>query len=170
MSAPAADDDRLRPTAEEIDSGSSSEDSDDEKEGKNVGESVEELLNRILDGLHTSTRDFAAFGADRERLAAAGSIGGHQQNALHLLASRDKKQLLAPDAKLEPMVRFLVSHRNDLLKELDWVGRTPLSYAIVNKKESMVRWMCGTHKNINAVLRIPDDKKRNWYVAGARPK
>lgn len=169
MSAPTEDDDRLGPTADEsgsegasVSDDSGSEDFDDEK-GKNGGKSIKDLLDTILDGLRTGTRDFTAFGADWERLAAP--MGdGNQQNALHLLATPGKDILPKQDDKLESMIKFLVEHRNDLLGKTDRFGYTPLFYAIDNKKENMVRWMCEAHKDINAVLSIRDKDLQNWYV------
>ncbi|KAK0645718.1 hypothetical protein B0T16DRAFT_327967 [Cercophora newfieldiana] len=158
---------------------SSSDDSgsedDEEEKGKEVGESAKDLLDRILEGIRTGTKKLTAFTADLERLTDPTGDPcwgqGKQQNALHYLASEmDKKLLPKADADFGALIKFLVGHQNDLLSRADRHGCTPLFYAIETKKESMVRWMCGAHKDINAVLGIFNKDLQNCIHAAIEKK
>jgi hypothetical protein len=152
----------------ELDQESSSEDSgsDDEDDDKHqdVGESSKDLLVRILEGIRAGSRKFATYTtAERERLAdLAGDPWGNRQNALHYLASLDKKEIPKKDSEFEALTRYLIEHPSDLLAKQDLHGCTPLYYAIDSKKESMIRSMCDAHKDINSVLGIVAKDEQNW--------
>jgi ankyrin repeat protein len=151
----------------ELDQESSSEESgsDDEDDDKHqdVGESPKDLLVRILEGIRTGSRKFATYTtAERERLAdLAGDPWGNRQNALHFLASLDKKEIPKKDSDFEVLVRYLIEHPSDFLAKQDRHGCTPLYYAIDSKKESMIRTMCDAHKDINSVLGIVAKDEQN---------
>ncbi|KAK1253610.1 hypothetical protein MKX07_001687 [Trichoderma sp. CBMAI-0711] len=150
---------------------SSEEESDsDEEEGEVTnrgGKPVKELLEDVLKGIQDGTRDltnesqlkaFKASGGDGHYLAS-NTADARQPTALHIMAAMDKKELPKLDGRMEPLIRFLVEHENDLLRIQDRSGHTPLFLAIESKKEKMVQWMCDSHPRISDILDISSNDK-----------
>jgi hypothetical protein len=66
--------------------------------------------------------------------------------------TKDKDKVID---KYQPLVKLLVELHPDLLGEIDSNERTPLYLAIEKKRSKLVRSMCDTHPNIDAILNIP---------------
>ncbi|KAH6609619.1 intracellular serine protease [Trichoderma cornu-damae] len=143
----------------------SEDDSDsDEEEGvadnRNGKVSVKDLLGRVLKGIQDGDRDLTnssqlkAFKAGDGHTLASNTGDRGQPTALHIMAAMDKKELPKLDSKMEPLIKHLVEHENDLLSSQDRSGHTPLFLAVEAKKEKMVQWMCDYHSNISAILAI----------------
>jgi ankyrin repeat protein len=66
--------------------------------------------------------------------------------------TKDKDKVID---KYQPLVKLLVELHPELLGEIDSNERTPLYLAIEKKRSKLVRSMCDTHPNIDAVLNIP---------------
>ncbi|KAL7824067.1 hypothetical protein V8C26DRAFT_384764 [Trichoderma gracile] len=150
---------------------SSDEESDSDEEegeitsrgGKPVKELLEEVLKDIRDGARDLTNEsqlkaFKASGGDGHYLAS-NTTDARQPTALHIMAAMDKKELPKLDGKMEPLIKFLVEHENDLLRIQDRSGHTPLFLAIEAKKEKMVQWMCDSHPKISDILGISSNDK-----------
>lgn len=150
---------------------SSEEESDsDEEEGEvsnRNGKSVKDLLEEVLKGIQdgkwdltssSQLKSFKANGGDGNNLAS-NTGDPRQPTALHIMAAMDKKDLPKLDSKMEPLIKFLVEHENDLLRSQDRSGHTPLFLAIEAKKEKMVQWMCDSHPHISAILAISSNDK-----------
>ncbi|KAL6830889.1 hypothetical protein J3E69DRAFT_328079 [Trichoderma sp. SZMC 28015] len=133
------------------------------RNGKSVKDLLEDLLKEIKDGSKDLTsssqlKSFKANGGDGHTLAS-NTGDPRQPTALHIMAAMDKKDLPKLDSKMEPLIKFLVEHENDLLRSQDRSGHTPLFLAIEAKKEKMVQWMCDSHPNISAILAISSNDK-----------
>lgn len=149
---------------------SSEDDSDsDEEEGevdnRNGKISVKDLLDKVLKAIKDGDKDLTnssqlkAFKAGDGNLLASNTGDLRQPTALHIMAAMDKKELPKLDSKMEPLIKHLVEHENDVLSSLDRSGHTPLFLAIEAKKEKMVQWMCDSHPNISAILAITSNDK-----------
>ncbi|KAL6873276.1 hypothetical protein HDV57DRAFT_504684 [Trichoderma longibrachiatum] len=150
---------------------SSDEESDSDDEGEEVpnrgGKPVKELLEDVLKGIQDGTlnltnenqlKAFKASGGDGHYLAL-NTTDSRQPTALHIMAAMDKKELPKLDARMEPLIKFLVGHENDLLRIQDRSGHTPLFLAIEARKEKMVQWMCDSHPRISDILHISSNDK-----------
>ncbi|KAM0254704.1 hypothetical protein ACHAQJ_006485 [Trichoderma viride] len=149
---------------------SSEEESDsDEEEGeadsRNGKVSVKDLLEKVLKGIRDGDKDLTnnsqlkSFKAGDGNILASNTGDSRQPTALHIMAAMDKKELPKLDNKMEPLIKFLVEHENDLLSSQDRSGHTPLFLGIESKKEKMVQWMCESHPNISVILAIASNDK-----------
>ncbi|KAK7409057.1 hypothetical protein QQX98_008761 [Neonectria punicea] len=150
---------------------SSEDESESEGEGDNDYRqrrvSVKDLLDRILQGIREGTKDltdsdeFASFKASDGDHLASNTGDSRQPTALHIMAAMDKKALPKLDGYMEPLIKFLVQRRENLLKVQDKSGHTPLYLAIEARKEKMVQWMCDGHESVQTVLDIASVEKMN---------
>ncbi|KAL7937004.1 hypothetical protein V8C35DRAFT_213161 [Trichoderma chlorosporum] len=165
----AVEEDIEKPESRVGDETSEDESDSDEEEGEVTnrnGKSVKDILEDVLKGIRDGKRDltnssqlkaFKANGGDGNTLAS-NTGDPRQPTALHIMAAMEKKDLKL-DSKMEPLVKYLVEHENDLLRSQDRSGHTPLFLAIEAKKEKMVQWMCDSHSNISAILAISSNDK-----------
>ncbi|KAL6878819.1 hypothetical protein J3F83DRAFT_724010 [Trichoderma novae-zelandiae] len=166
----AAEEDIEKAESKAGDESSEEESDSDEEEGEasnRGGKSVKDLLEEVLKGIRDGTRDFTndsqlksfkASGGDGNYLAS-NTADPRQPTALHIMAAMDKKELPKLDGRMEPLIRFLVEHENDLLRIQDRSGHTPLFLAIEAKKEKMVQWMCESHRKISDILDMSSNDK-----------
>jgi hypothetical protein len=155
-------------SASEGETSDESDADDDEGQDRVVRTTAKDLLDKILKAIATGTGQgtFAAFGSERELLTdPAGDPWSDQKNALHFLARPENKLPADKYDELEPLVKFLVEHKDNLLAKVDRHGCTPLYYAVENKRANMVKWMCKYHKDIGAVLNVVDKDQQNWYAS-----
>jgi hypothetical protein len=144
---------------------SDSDEEDGETENRNGKISVKDLLEKVLKAIKNGDKDLTnssqlkAFKAGDGNLLASNTGDLRQPTALHIMAAMDKKELPKLDSKMEPLIKHLVEHENDILSSLDRSGHTPLFLAIEAKKEKMVQWMCDSHPNISAILAITSNDK-----------
>lgn len=145
---------------------SDSDEEDGEADNNRNGKiSVKDLLERVLKAIKHGDKDLTnssqlkAFKAGDGNLLASNTGDLRQPTALHIMAAMDKKELPKLDSKMEPLIKHLVEHENDVLGSLDRSGHTPLFLAIEAKKEKMVQWMCDAHPNISAILAITSNDK-----------
>lgn len=151
------------------DESSEDESDSDEEEGETDNRSgkvsVKDLLEKVLKGIKDGDKDLTASSQLKSFKAGDGNIlasnTGDQRlpTALHIMAAMDKKELPKLDSKMEPLIKFLVEHENDLLSSQDKSGHTPLFLAIEAKKEKMVQWMCDSHPKISTILAIASNDK-----------
>jgi ankyrin repeat protein len=144
---------------------SDSDEEEGEADNRNGKVSVKELLEKVLKGIQdgdkdlTSSNTLKSFKTGDGNILASNTGDSRQPTALHIMAAMDKKELPKLDSKMEPLIKFLVEHENDLLSSQDRSGHTPLFLAIEAKKEKMVQWMCDSHPNISAILAIASNDK-----------
>lgn len=150
----------------------SESDEEEESDDEQSKVSVKQLLDKILKSIHEGTRDltrsdqFASFQAADGAYLASNTGDPRQPTALHIMAVMDKKALPKLDSQMEPLIKFLVQHRDNLLKVQDRSGHTPLFLAIEAKKERMVQWMCDAHASISTILAITSMDKMNCIHIG----
>ncbi len=75
-----------------------------------------------------------------------------QKTLLHLLVEDAKDKVFD---KYKPLVKLLIDRHTDLLKVKDSNDKTSLYSAISKKREKLVRFICSTCPNIDAILEIP---------------
>lgn len=144
---------------------SDSDEEDGETDNRNGKISVKDLLEKVLKAIKDGDKDLTnssqlkAFKAGDGSILASNTGDLRQPTALHIMAAMDKKELPKLDNKMEPLIKHLVEHENDILSSLDRSGHTPLFLAIEAKKEKMVQWMCESHANIGAILAITSNDK-----------
>ncbi|PNP43868.1 hypothetical protein TGAMA5MH_04151 [Trichoderma gamsii] len=144
---------------------SDSDEEDGEIDTRNGKISVKDLLDKVLKAIKDGDKDLTnssqlkAFKAGDGNVLASNTGDLRQPTALHIMAAMDKKELPKLDSKMEPLIKHLVEHENDILGYLDRSGHTPLFLAIEAKKEKMVQWMCDSHPNISAILAITSNDK-----------
>ncbi|KAL6906988.1 hypothetical protein GGI43DRAFT_380509 [Trichoderma evansii] len=144
---------------------SDSDEEDGETDTRNGKISVKDLLERVLKAIKDGDKDLTnssqlkAFKAGDGNTLASNTGDLRQPTALHIMAAMDKKELPKLDSKMEPLIKHLVEHENDILSSLDRSGHTPLFLAIEAKKEKMVQWMCDSHPNISSILAITSNDK-----------
>lgn len=90
-----------------------------------------------------------------------------QQTLLHLLVDDAKDKVVD---KYKPLVKFLIDHHPDLLHVKDSNGKTSLYMAISKKRDKLVRFICSTCPDIDAILKIPCYHAGNCIHVAIRQK
>ncbi|KAF4954941.1 hypothetical protein FSARC_11970, partial [Fusarium sarcochroum] len=150
---------------------SSEEDSDSDEEELREKVSVKALLDEVLGKIRSGKLDLTdenqhAHFITHDGQELASQTGDQDQpTVLHIMASRDKKELPKFDSKMQPLIEFL-SKQQDYLTTKNRSGHTSLFLAIEAKKKEMVQWMCDVHPDISSVLAIAGSRNMNCLHAG----
>jgi hypothetical protein len=150
---------------------SSEEDSDSDEEEQKEKVSVKALLDEVLTKIRSGKLDltdddqYTHFIARDGQDLASQTGDQDQPTALHIIASRDKKELPKLDSKMQPLIEFL-SKQKDYLTAKNRSGHTSLFLAIEAKKKEMVQWICDAHPGISSVLAIAGSRNMNCLHAG----
>ncbi|KAK5988123.1 hypothetical protein PT974_12263 [Cladobotryum mycophilum] len=148
----------------------SDEDEPDERQQAKV--SVKDLLEITLKNIQdgkldlTNSNQLQSFRSGDGNILASTTGDPRQPTVLHIMAALDKKDLPKLDSKMEPLIRHLTEHGNDLLTMQDRSGHTAMFLAIEAKKEKMVQWMCDAHPNIASILAITSMDQMNCLHIG----
>ncbi|KUI69258.1 Major intracellular serine protease [Cytospora mali] len=146
-------------------SSSSSDDGDNEVLNKPSEQiSVKQQLYDVLEILKTEKKPFKEFRDDVKQRLTETVTDSSGPTTLHILANAQKSDL--PDNKdLKPLVEYLLKESPHLLLEVAQdTGFTPLHCAIRQQKRTLVRWMCQGYDNIDQVLRIPGNHRKQNCV------
>lgn len=143
--------------------------SDDEDHERKV--SVKALLKDVLRSIRDDKLDLTQADQyeqfvkyDGQHLAS--QTGDEDQpTVLHIIASKDKKELPKFDRRLEPLIQFLAKQK-DYLTIQNRSYHTSLFLAIEAKKKEMVQWMCSAHPDISTILSITGSRGMNCLHAG----
>ncbi|KAF2237414.1 hypothetical protein EV356DRAFT_530136 [Viridothelium virens] len=151
------------------DSSSSSNEGEDEdsdkddtnEEAQEVETSVEEQLTKVLHEMKHSGKRFGEFDQEVKDRIAMKTRNENEPTTLHILAIAKKDEL--PDERfLKPLIKFLVRRPERLLaKKDDGQNYTPLHHAILKNKTKMVKWMCEADAEIDKILSMKSQKKKN---------
>ena len=128
---------------------------------------VGKLLDSVLCDLKTGEKNFDQI-SDDIKASLDGETGVPKEpTALHILAGTTKDELPQPK-RLKPLIEFLVrSPRRLLVRQNENARLTPLHLAILQRNNTMVKWMClayegkSTDGGVDEVLAIKSLKNEN---------
>lgn len=134
-----------------------SEATSDEEDDNEV--SVKKKFEEILRDLKNDKYDLADsakleyFATDHANFLGKTTTGDSDHNTLlHLLVEDAKDKVID---KYKPLIKLLIDCHPDLLKVKDSNDKTSLYIAISKKRDKLVRFICNTCLNIDAILEIP---------------
>jgi hypothetical protein len=146
------------------------EDTSDDEDDEQV--SVKKKFEEITRGLKENKLDlrdaatlekFATHNASYLGQKTAGDSDGN--TLLHLLVEDAKDKVID---KYQPLVKLLIDRHPDLLREKDADEKTALYVAISKKRDKLVRFICDTHPEIDAILSIPCSRSENCLHVAIR--
>lgn len=150
---------RYKDMEDESEAGSEEEDEDEDNEDNeevSVKKKFEEIKHYLQnDKINLRDADelkkFAEHYKDYLGKTTAAADDDHN-TLLHLLVDDAKDKVFD---KYQPLVKLLIDCYPKLLEIKDNSDRTPLYISISKRREKLVRFMCDTHPNIDAILGIP---------------
>lgn len=132
------------------------EDNEEDNEEVSVKKRFEEIKHNLQnDKINLRDADelkkFAEHNKDYLGKTTAAADDDHN-TLLHLLVDDAKDKVFD---KYQPLVKLLIDRYPELLEIKDNSDRTPLYISISKKREKLVRFMCNTHPDTDAILGIP---------------
>ena len=137
--------------AQESDASSDDEDNRAVSVNKRFNEIIRDIKNGNLDPCDAAVLEH--FAAQNASYLGQKMTGDNDHNTLlHLLVGEAKDKVIG---KYKPLVKLLIDRHPGLLGEKDINEKNPLYLAISKKRDKLVRFMCDTHPDIDAILSIP---------------